>query len=123
MVDRNVDLALQAAGSGALNVDPEKLVDAAKHIQTFLDSLDNASKDLNIVATLGQFGNFDMGTKLQQKYFDKAQSSDDAISKRLTELGQEANKIKQLIQTAAANYVRVNGGNVDLINQAFKVGK
>jgi uncharacterized protein YukE len=104
-----------AQGNVMLNVDPENLNEAIKHLQDYIDTIDGLRHHVADVAFVTGFGGFKIGVDLAEKFTEKG-SGDNSIRVRLKELQAAAMSLQDSIRKAAAAYAEADHAHANAIN-------
>ena len=102
-------------GDVMLDVSREDLDTAVKHLQDYIDAIDEMGRWVSNVATVTGFGGFKIGVQLAQKFTEKG-SGDESIKQRLVELQQAATSLQDSIRKAAAAYTEADHAHAQALN-------
>lgn len=104
-----------AQGNVTLNVNHENLDAAIKHLQDFIDAIDELNPHVATVAQVTGFGGFKIGVQLAEKFTEKGSGSE-GIAQRLKELQAAAVSLQDSIRKAAAAYAEADHAHANAIN-------
>ncbi len=102
-------------GNVTLEVSRENLDGAVKHLQDYIDSIDEMGRWAGNVAHVTGFGGFKIGVQLAQKFTAKG-SGDESIRQRLQELQAAAISMQDSIRKAAAAYTEADHAHAQALN-------
>jgi prefoldin subunit 5 len=86
-----------------LNVSPDDLNAVIKHLQDYIDRIDELQPHVQTVTKVDGFGGFKIGVQLAQKFTEKGSGSE-GIAQRLIELQDAARSLQDSIRKAAVVY-------------------
>ncbi|WP_157126089.1 hypothetical protein [Nocardia mikamii] len=90
-------------GNLKLMIHRDKLDAAVKHLQEYIDHIDDMTNYVDQVKRVSGFGGFQMGLDLADKFTRKG-SGDESIQQRIKELIDEAKAIQDVLRKAAVAY-------------------
>jgi uncharacterized protein YukE len=102
-------------GNVMLEVSRENLDAAVKHLQDYIDSIDEMGQWVTDVANVAGFGGFKIGVQLAQKFTQKG-SGDESIRQRLKELQTAAESLQDSIRKAATAYTEADHAHAQALN-------
>jgi len=102
-------------GNVMLDVSRENLDAAVKHLQDYIDAIDELRYPLENVARVTGFGSFKIGVQLAQKFTQKG-SGDESITQRLKELQAAAISMQDSIRKAATAYTEADHAHAQALN-------
>ncbi len=105
-----------AQGNLKLKVHREGLDTAIKHLQDYIDGIDDLGSYIDVVARVDGFGGFQIGVQLAQKFTEKG-SGDESIKQRLKELQDEAKSIQETLRKAAVAYAETDQEFADVLTR------
>jgi hypothetical protein len=98
-----------------LNVSPDDLNAVIKHLQDYIDRIDELQPHVQTVTKVDGFGGFKIGVQLAQKFTEKGSGSE-GIGQRLIELQNAARSLQDSIRKAAAAYAEADHAHANAIN-------
>ncbi|MFR9752643.1 hypothetical protein ACL02S_16625 [Nocardia sp. 004] len=105
-----------AQGNLKLKVHREGLDAAVKHLQNYINYIDDLQIHVQTVAEVSGLGGFPIGLQLEQKFTEKGGGAE-SIRQRLKELIDEAEAIQDTLRKAAVAYAETDQAFADVLRQ------